>query len=305
MRGKRRRVSRNSSTPIKKKMGQSTSTEHCGIIDGSWPSGFNTCDEVGSITCDLDGEEKGLLLPVAVMEEILLHVPAQQVICVCRLVCREWMSIVDSASFWRERCRREGFKPRVADKKPKDWQAFYFLCKKRHNLLKNPSAKENLNGWLILKNGGDLWTVENMFAPHPDDTVTKCFVTSYDLCLKSQLIDLEKEGYNPAFLDDIQPDIIISDWYAPRWDCGSQYEICVDLLNQKKKIVKTFKPDIVTFPQWNDQQWKQMTHVFKDYGRGVRFIRFTHGGQDTQFWAGWYGIRVTNSSVEIYPATEA
>ena len=40
----------------------------------------------------------------------------------------------------------------------------------------------------------------------------------------------------------------------------------------------------------------QMTHVFKDYGPGARFIRFTHGGSDTQFWAGWYGIRVTNST---------
>lgn len=47
-----------------------------------------------------------------------------------------------------------------------------------------------------------------------------------------------------------------------------------------------------------------MTHVFKDYGPGVRFIRFTHGGQDTQYWAGWYGIRVINSSVEICPAAE-
>ncbi|KTG05347.1 hypothetical protein cypCar_00013626 [Cyprinus carpio] len=34
-----------------------------------------------------------------------------------------------------------------------------------------------------------------------------------------------------------------------------------------------------------------MTHVFKDYGPGVRFIAFTMR-EDTQFWAGWYGIRV-------------
>jgi len=47
-----------------------------------------------------------------------------------------------------------------------------------------------------------------------------------------------------------------------------------------------------------------MTYVFKDYGHGVRFIRFTHGGVDTQFWAGHYGIRVTNSSVEICPLAE-
>ncbi len=47
-----------------------------------------------------------------------------------------------------------------------------------------------------------------------------------------------------------------------------------------------------------------MLHIFKNYGPGVRFIRFTHGGKDTKFWAGHYGVQVTNSSVEIYPADE-
>lgn len=46
----------------------------------------------------------------------------------------------------------------------------------------------------------------------------------------------------------------------------------------------------------------QITHVFQNYGPGARYIRFTHGGKDTQFWAGWYGIRVTDSCVEICPA---
>lgn len=46
----------------------------------------------------------------------------------------------------------------------------------------------------------------------------------------------------------------------------------------------------------------QMTHVFQNYGPGVRYICFTHGGKDTQFWAGWYGIRVTDSCVEVCPA---
>lgn len=48
----------------------------------------------------------------------------------------------------------------------------------------------------------------------------------------------------------------------------------------------------------------QMIHVFRDYGPGVRYIRFRHGGKDTQYWAGWYGIRVTDSSVEICPAVD-
>ncbi|KAG7323127.1 hypothetical protein KOW79_012829 [Hemibagrus wyckioides] len=90
--------------------------------------------------------------------------------------------------------------------------------------------------------------------------------------------------------------------YAPRWDCGSVYELHVELLNRKKKTVQFFQPKRVKFPQWNDQQLEQKTYTFKDYGPGVRFIRFKHRGKDTQFWAGHYGIRVTHSSVEICPS---
>ncbi|XP_051518640.1 F-box only protein 44-like [Myxocyprinus asiaticus] len=242
--------------------------------------------------------------PLAVVEEILLNLPAQQVVRVCRLVCHEWKELVDSAAHWKERCRREGLQPCDASRPPANWRMFYFLAKKRHNMLKNPRAEDELNGWKIVQNGGDRWKIEDNSVEIPNNTVPKCFVTSYYLCMKQQLIDLKKEGYSPAFMDHLQPDIKITDWYAPRWDCGSQYEICVELLDQKKKVMSTYQPEPVFFPQWNDQQWCQMTHVFKDYGPGVRFIRFTHGGKDTQYWAGWYGIRITNSSVEICPAAE-
>lgn len=141
-------------------------------------------------------------------------------------------------------------------------------------------------------------------VPHPNAAVQTNFVTSYGMCRKEQLINLEKEGYSPSFMDEIQPHIKISDWYAPRWDCGSIYEISVQLLDQQKEILQEFKPEKVSFPQWNDQQWNEMVHVFKDYGPGVRYIRFTHGGKDTQFWAGWYGIRVTESCVEVCPALD-
>ncbi|XP_071383446.1 F-box only protein 6-like [Centroberyx affinis] len=241
-------------------------------------------------------------LPLEVLEEIFMNVAPHQVVCVCRLVCREWKDLVDSESLWRERCRREGYHLRDATKTPSDWRLFYFLCKKRRNLLKNSRGQQILNGWQILENGGDKWKVEGAMVPHPDETVQKVFVTSYQMCRKSQLIDLVKEGYNPSFMDHFQPDIKISDWYAPRWDCGCEYEIRVELLNHKKKPVQTFAPETVYFEQWNDQQWNQVTHVFKDYGPGVRYIRFIHGGKDTQFWAGWYGVRVTDSCVEICPS---
>ncbi|KAK2851719.1 hypothetical protein Q5P01_007995 [Channa striata] len=242
-----------------------------------------------------------LSVPLEIWEELFLNLPPDQVVRVCRLVCREWKGVADSEALWRERCRREGYHLREASRTPTDWRRFYFLCMKRRNLIQNPRAEQGFQGWQILANGGDQWKIEELMKQHPDDSVQKNFVTSYGLCKKSQLIDLEKEGYNQSFMDRFQPDIKISDWYAPRWDCGSEYEICVQLLNQAKKPVKTFAPETVYFEQWNDQEWKQMTHVFQNYGKGVRYVQFTHGGKDTQFWAGWYGIRLTESSVEICP----
>ncbi|KAG5282778.1 hypothetical protein AALO_G00059840 [Alosa alosa] len=243
-------------------------------------------------------------LPLGVLEEIFHNIPAQQLVCTCRLVCQEWRETVDSGCLWKERCRREGLHPSDSDKVPSDWRLFYFLCKKRRNLLKNPKAEDNFSGWELIENGGDKWKVDTLFAEHPDITVKKNFVTSYFSCVKRQLVDLRAEGYSAAFMDEFQPDIFISDWYAPRWDCGCEYEICVQLLDANKQVLQSFRPDKVYFDQWNDQKWNQVTHVFRSYGRGVRYVQFIHGGKDTQFWAGWYGIRVTNSSVEICPAGE-
>lgn len=45
----------------------------------------------------------------------------------------------------------------------------------------------------------------------------------------------------------------------------------------------------------------QISHTFTDYGPGVRFVRFEHGGQDCVYWKGWFGARVTNSSVWVEP----
>lgn len=38
---------------------------------------------------------------------------------------------------------------------------------------------EDLNGWQIVKNGGDKWAVHGLRVPHPDETVQNNFVTSF------------------------------------------------------------------------------------------------------------------------------
>lgn len=91
-------------------------------------------------------------LPIAIVEEILQNLPAEKVVCVCRLVCREWKLVVDSTAFWRKRCRREGFEPRNSNKIPSDWKIFYFLCKNHRNLIKNPDAERKFNIYWVQNN---------------------------------------------------------------------------------------------------------------------------------------------------------
>ncbi|XP_040286333.1 F-box only protein 6-like [Bufo bufo] len=244
-------------------------------------------------------------VPEGVLLEILSAVPAPDLIHRCRPVCTLWRDIVDSPALWKAKCQRDGFVSNRCKRNPPDWKMFYFLHLRKRNLLKNPIAAEHFKYWRKNENGGHQWKVEtlpgNHGRPFPDKKVKEYFVTSFGLCLKSQTINLKKEGYPNEFMDIVQPDIVIKDWYAARKDCGCQYQILVQLLSQDKTVMAEFQPEPVIIEQWSNAEWSQIEHTFRKYGPGVRYVYFEHGGNDTQFWAGWYGIRVTNSSVTINP----
>uniref|UniRef100_A0A667WHC6 F-box protein 2 n=2 Tax=Myripristis murdjan TaxID=586833 RepID=A0A667WHC6_9TELE len=160
-----------------------------------------------------------------------------------------------------------------------------------------------LEFWELTENGGSQWQVEYMPGDcgydFCNDEVNKYFTTSFELCLKRQVIDLLAEGYTPEQLDG-QPNVTVEDWYSGRSDCGCTYQITVCLLDENKEVLQEFKPDAVTLdPECDNCSWQQVTHTFSDYGPGLRYISFEHGGQDTKYWDGWFGVRVTGSSVTI------
>ncbi|XP_053865369.1 F-box only protein 44-like isoform X1 [Malaclemys terrapin pileata] len=244
-------------------------------------------------------------LPKDVLVELFSLVPTRELICNCRLVCVLWRDVVNLATVWKRKCQREGFYHEKWDKTIKDWKIFYVLCSLKKNLLKNPCAEESFQSWNLDPNEGDEWKVEDLPGPHgrdfPSPHVRKYFVTSYGQCLKSQLIDLKKEGYWDQLMDEIRPDIVVKDWYAARFDCGCRYELCVKLLSADYIVLNEFCPEPVVIEQWSDAKWREISYTFCNYKAGVRHILFEHGGQDTQYWAGWYGCRVTNSSITIEP----
>ncbi|XP_008318697.1 F-box only protein 2 isoform X2 [Cynoglossus semilaevis] len=171
------------------------------------------------------------------------------------------------------------------------------------NLLKNPSGEDELEFWELTENGGSGWKVEDMPGDcghdFDNEDVTKYFATSFEPCQKKQLIDLLAEGYTPEELDG-QPAVTVVDWYSGRTDCGCTYQMTVRLLDENQEVLQEQSPEPVTLdPDSDDCSWTQVSNTFSDYGPGLRFISFEHGGKDDKYWDGWYGVRVTGSSVTV------
>ncbi|XP_018432425.1 PREDICTED: F-box only protein 27-like [Nanorana parkeri] len=241
-------------------------------------------------------------LPDDVLLLILSHVPARDLVLHCRGVSSRWKYLVDLPTIWRRKFEHMNRTDilRAADMcRNIPWQRIHVKQPFSRNLVLNPCGTEKLQHWNV-KNGGDGWAVENNYCALEGAESQTCFVTSYAWCEKHQVIDLVKEGLWEHFLDVHQPAICISDWYAGRQDCGCAYDIKVQLLAVDKVAVLqefTKRPDPI--PQWNDTTYKQVSHEFRGYGPGVRYVRFIHKGKDLQFWKGWYGARITNSSVTL------
>ncbi|KAM3911784.1 F-box only protein 27 isoform 2-T2 [Leptodactylus fuscus] len=240
--------------------------------------------------------------PDEILLFILSFVPARDLILRCRLVSWRWKRLVDSPSPWRIKCEREHRRNVLfaAEMCPDfSWQRVCLKDPFSRNLLRNPCGAEKLNHWSVV-NGGDGWRVEDNHSMLEVAEIQTCFVSSFQWCKKSQVIDLVQEGLWEHVLDVHQPVICISDWFAGRNDCGCVYQIKVQLLAaDKKSVIKEFSRAPEPIPQWNDTCYHQVYYEFRNYGPGVRYVKFTHGGKDTQFWKGWYGARISNSSVTV------
>ncbi|XP_039611934.1 F-box only protein 2 isoform X2 [Polypterus senegalus] len=130
------------------------------------------------------------------------------------------------------------------------------------NLVKNPCGNDQFNHWEIIENGGSMWRVEEMPGDcgydFPDSSILTYFVTSFEICLKEQTIDLVSEGYTEEILDSVQPKIEVQDWFSGRKDCGCNYELHVSLLNGNLEPVNEFKAEPVNLdPDNEDCIWRK------------------------------------------------
>jgi hypothetical protein len=160
----------------------------------------------------------------------------------------------------------------------------------RQNLLQNPGALQgNLDGWEIIENGGDGWGL-NIYGMNG----TSCFATSYARCSKSQLIDLLEVGYSEQWLDRA-PIVLFSDWYKTLSFDHDIYFLNVELLDANDNVMASYSSGDLT----TTASWQQVKGHFLNYGQGLRKIRFTHGGEDTESWAGQFGAAIDGSYLSI------
>ncbi|XP_014226462.1 F-box only protein 6-like [Trichogramma pretiosum] len=247
-------------------------------------------------------------IPQELVSDIFTYLDIESLVA-CQQVCRTWKSLIQSY-VWRKKAEQK-LRQALPHDEEASWIMYYKICKQRplkRNLIKNPCGNNGFRHWKILSNGGDRWTTESPptgIPPLPTDlnvlTEDSCFVTSYGPCWASQEIDLIKEGCTEYLLDNIQPVIKIREWYGCRWDCKAVYYNSIELLEDENifdvsivKAKKKFKDTL-----WHEKQnkWFKFEHVFKDYGPGLRKIVFNHGGQDSQFWAGHFGSKMTRASI--------
>jgi hypothetical protein len=169
------------------------------------------------------------------------------------------------------------------------------------NLVTNPGAEDNdLSGWNILQSGGDGWAVSG--SPYAG---AKSFITSYGPCLRSQEIDLLAWSFTEEELDNV-PLVMVSEWFKEMYDGGDMFKLTIELRDASGEPLASWIQEGETAggPNYGDDIWFELAHTFSDYGPGLRTIYWEDGGQDGEYWAGHYGIRMDEASIQLIPDTD-
>ena len=276
-------------------------------------------------------------LPVIALETIFENLTGYDLIHNAILVCKQWQSIIDNEAFWLRKCLKEKKLDNHQATILHNSDIFkakniYFSNILNKNLLKNPCGDEKFQHWhstesiqvnfenaepkivkriiqdykeKIVKPNERTWQIQNENNGceellDKNSNVLKKFATSYYWAGKMQLIELDQSILD--FIDkcieaDLGLKLEVNENYAARFDCGSIYKLNVYLVNDNYEIIDSFQFQD-QMPQWSDAKWKLASRLF-DVKKPFRYVIFYHGGQDTQFWAGFYGSKMTNGSVRF------
>ncbi|KAM4818634.1 LOW QUALITY PROTEIN: F-box only protein 17-like [Thomomys bottae] len=250
-------------------------------------------------------------LPQELLVQVLSYVPPLALVTRCGLVCWAWRDVVDGPSVWllqlardrstegrtfydlAQRCLPHG--------KDKEFPLCVLACFCLHaplgrNLIFNTCGEQGFRGWEV-EHDGNGWAVEKNLTLVPGAPFQTC-VTSFEWCFKKQIVDLVMEGVWQELLDSAQMEICVADWWGAQENCGCIYRLRVRFLDMYKNEVFKFSaspnPVLVT-----ERSYRQVSHVFTNFSRGIRYVSFEQYGRDTHSWVGHYGTLITHSSVRV------
>ncbi|XP_050536224.1 F-box only protein 6-like [Daktulosphaira vitifoliae] len=237
----------------------------------------------------------------------------------CRLVNSEWRYLIDTYVFQEKASKENQFVndgkgfysfssigSNCVNKLDLPWYVFYVICKYDpfdRNLIKNHCGQNDYDHWSV-PNKHKWWAIETtpqgapMLPNNPDFAgYSSCFVSTYRLCTKKQKINFKDYGLTRHLMENIVPKIVVSEWFSGRFDCGCKYSFKVTVHDNNGKLLEQHNYDKI-LNQWEADQWTKVSHTF-DNSSNVSSVVLFHSGVDTQFWAGFYGTKITGSVVKI------
>ncbi|XP_053394800.1 uncharacterized protein LOC123525710 isoform X2 [Mercenaria mercenaria] len=128
----------------------------------------------------------------------------------------------------------------------------------------------------------------------------RCIETSHSWCEKYQEVNLT-DHFSAEYLDTA-PDIQVVEWYTQGGCGGGFYSMTVKLLTESGETVSEFSTGQIGSVY--NAKWLEASHVFTNYGPGVRLVGFSSKGKDDKFWAGHFGIKMSGAEVRVKRETK-
>jgi len=263
-------------------------------------------------------------LPDTILEDILIRVDFTTLDSIASNVSEKWMQILTTEIFWKKFLKYHHIQiPRhILHSNVFSWPFYKSLATSylttgeipfERNLLENTSGElENdpkvleqgnrnsedfdehwFKHWYVWSSSGQGW---RLFR---DEDGLSYFATSNISCTKAQTIVLENIGLEPQILDLYQPEVIFEDSYSKHSGHGCTYEVKFALQDDSdKNVVEPYNYRVNMMPE-EDDTWRTVRHVFKNYGEGVRKLHLYHGGFAEDMEEGWWGTKFTGSKIII------
>lgn len=234
------------------------------------------------------------------------------------LVCKKWFEIIENEEFWKNKIKNELNIKLKWDLDVKSLKSIYSKKLIGRNLIKNSSGENQFDFWQIsneqIKKDYNIvgnfsrtegFIIENFDecsvpAYNENNEPIKKFATSYFSIYKYQIIDLVSEGLSSVLIDKLKPNLSIKDFYAARLYLGYEYYIKIVLFDDAFNVIDSTEFNSYVYEEdWSNGDWKEFSYLFRNLTKNLRYVLFFHGGKDTVYWHGHYGVKLTNSQVRI------